>query len=66
MVIYHHNSMEMSLSKLWETIEDREARHAAVHGVPKSHTQLSKLNNNNYKKERHRRMLRRRIVLVFL
>ena len=41
MVIYHHNSMEMSLGKLQETVEDREAWHAAVHGVPKSHTQLS-------------------------
>ena len=32
------NSMGMSLSKLPETVEDREAWHAAVHGVAKGQT----------------------------
>ena len=32
------DTMDMSLSKLWEMVKDREARRAAVHGVVKSRT----------------------------
>ena len=41
MVGWHHDSMDMSLRKLQELVIDREAWHAAVHGVTKNRTGLS-------------------------
>ena len=39
------NSVDMNMSKLWETVKDREAWHATVLGVAKSQTRL---NNKNH------------------
>ena len=42
------DSMDMSLGGLWELVSDREAWHAAAHGVTKSGTRLSNRAELNY------------------
>ena len=39
------DSMDMNLSKLWETVKDRKTRHAAVHGGHKESDMTEQLNN---------------------
>ena len=41
-----NNSVDMSLSKIWETVKDRECWRPAVHGVPESRM-TEQLNNDN-------------------
>ena len=41
MVGWHHQPMDISLSKLWEMVKDRKAWHAAIRGVANTKTQVS-------------------------
>ena len=47
------SSMDMSLSKLWELVMDREVWCAAVHGAAKSQTQLNNIKKNEIHLQQH-------------
>ena len=47
------DSMDMSLSKLWEMVKDREAWRAAVHGGHKESDMIEQLNSNNLPRTIH-------------
>ena len=53
------NSTETSLSKLWEVVKDREAWHAAVHGITKSQTWLSDWTTTRRVEQTRRKMIDR-------
>ena len=46
------DSMDVSLSELWEVVMDREASHAVIHGVAKSQTRLNDGTELNWKKKK--------------
>ena len=63
------DSMDMSLSKLWELVTDRETRHAAVHGITNSWTQLNdwtEMNNVSVYKTYGQEILEVRAFFFFL
>ena len=57
--------MDMNLSRLRELVMDREAWHAAVHGVTKSQTWLSNWTELNWTVMRSSRLIREIIIIIF-
>ena len=62
------DSVDVSLSKLWEIVKDREAWHAAVHGVTKNWTWLNNSNKYFYRirKSYHRILNKCQLLSLFV
>ena len=63
-VRWHHDSMDMSLKKLQEMVKDREAWHAAVHGVTKSQSDRTEQLKCTWNEQVHRLWKRVQDVVI--
>ena len=58
------DSVDLSLSKLWELVTDRKAWHAAVHGVTKSQTRLSDCITTGRRKKEISTLYKNKLLII--